>query len=400
MALFLYVVKNREGKVIKGILEAESKEKLIEHFHKEGCVIFSIKETKSKAKLKTKGKIKADELVVFSRQFTTLIESGIPIVDCLLILKEQIQNLYFKDVMEAILKDVKEGLSLSSALSKHPKVFPEIYVSMVEAAEASGSLAEILDRLAIYLEKSLALRKKITSAMYYPVIVVLLASVITSFLVFKIIPTFKGIYESLGGKLPFITQMLINFSDFLRQNIFIIFFVFFLIVIGFQKYISTPKGKKNYHKFLLRLPVFGDLIKKIAIAKFARTFSTLIKSGVPIIKCLEIVGKTSGNKILEEAVFQAKKFIQEGQPISIPLEKTGIFPPMVTRMIAIGEKTGRLEEMLSKIAQFYEEQTDATVSGLSSLIEPIIILFLGIVVGGIVVALFLPIIKVTELLGR
>ncbi|MCM8787268.1 MAG: type II secretion system F family protein [Candidatus Omnitrophica bacterium] len=400
MALFLYVVKNREGKIIKGVLEAETQEKLIEHFHKEGCIIISITQTKAKAKLKTKGKIKQDELVVFSRQFTTLIESGIPIVDCLLILKQQIQNSYFKNVMDVILKDVKEGSSLSSALSKHPKVFPEIYVSMVEAAEASGSLSEILDRLAIYLEKSNALRKKITSAMYYPVIVVLLASLITSFLVFKIIPTFKGIYESLGGKLPIFTQMLINFSDFLRQNIIIISGVFFLIVIGFQRYITTPKGKKKYHKFLLRLPIFGELIRKIAIAKFARTFSTLIKSGVPIIKCLEIVAKTSGNKVLEEAVLQSKKFIQEGQPISIPLENTGIFPPMVTRMIAIGEKTGKLEEMLSKIAQFYEEQTDAAVAGLSSLIEPVIILFLGVVIGGIVVALFLPIIKVTELLGK
>ncbi len=400
MPLFSYTVKNKEGKALKGYFEAESRQKLIEYFQKESYLILSLKETKKK---KTRpagyGRVRAEELVVFSRQFTTLIESGISVVDSLCILEEQTQNPYFKNVLDLILKDVREGLSLSKAMVKHPKVFPEIYVSMVEAAEVSGNLAEILDRLAIYLEKSNALRKKVVSALYYPVIIVLLAGAITGFLVFNIIPTFKGIFESFGGKLPLPTQLLISLSDFLRANS--IYFLVFLIILGFifTKIIRTPKGKKQFHRLLIGLPVFGDLVKKVAIAKFSRTFATLIKSGVSVIRCLEIVAKTAGNKIIEEAVLEARRFIQEGQPLSLPLEKTGIFPSMVVRMISVGEKSGRLEEMLSKIAQFYEEQTEASIAGLSSLIEPVIIVFLGVIIGGIVVALFLPIIKVTELIG-
>ena len=400
MALFSYTIKDKEGKIAKGFLEAESQEKLIEHFHKESCVIFSITESKKKHIFQTRGRVKTDELVVFSRQFTTLIESGIPVVDTLVILRDQVENHYFKNVLNMLLKDIKEGASLSGAFSKHPRVFPEIYISMVEAAEISGNLPEILERVSVYLEKSSALRKKIISAMYYPAIVMLMAIGITGFLVLKIVPTFKGIFDALGGTLPLPTRILIEVSNFLTKNILLMIIVFIVIAFLFRKYISTPKGKRHYHRFLIKLPILGDLIKKIAIARFSRTFSTLIKSGVPVIKCLEIVAKTSGNKIVEDAVMESKKFIQEGQTISMPLESTGIFPPMVTRMIGVGEKSGRLEGMLTKIAQFYEEQTDAMVAGLSSIIEPIIIVFLGVVVGGIVIALFLPIIQVTQLITK
>ncbi|HIE35762.1 MAG TPA: type II secretion system F family protein [Candidatus Omnitrophica bacterium] len=399
MGLFSYTVRNKEGKILKGVLEAESKEKAVEYFHKEECIILSLKETKRKIKVSKKGKVKVDDLVVFSRQFTTLIESGIPAVEALDILKDQIEKPCFKEVLGLILKDVKEGASLSSALSKHPKVFPEIYLSMVKAAEASGNLAEILNRVSVYLEKSNALRKKIISSLYYPVIIVLMATGITGFLIFKVIPTFKGIFDILGGDLPLPTQILISFSDMVRKNAILVIVLLGGILFLLRHFIRTPKGKYTYHKFLLKLPIIGDLIKKIAIAKFSRTFSTLVRSGVSIVRCLEIVGKTSGNKIIEDALVEAKKSIQEGQPISVPLEKTGIFPPMVVKMISVGERSGRLEEMLSKIAQFYEEQTDAMIAGLSSLIEPIIIVFLGVIIGGIVVSLFLPIIKITQFLG-
>jgi len=399
MGLFSYTVRNKEGKILKGVLEAESKEKAVEYFHKEECIILSLKETKRKIKVSKKGKVKVDDLVVFSRQFTTLIESGIPAVEALDILKDQIEKPCFKEVLGLILKDVKEGASLSSALSKHPKVFPEIYLSMVKAAEASGNLAEILNRVSVYLEKSNALRKKIISSLYYPVIIVLMATGITGFLIFKVIPTFKGIFDILGGDLPLPTQILISFSDMVRKNAILVIVLLGGILFLLRHFIHTPKGKYTYHKFLLKLPIIGDLIKKIAIAKFSRTFSTLVRSGVSIVRCLEIVGKTSGNKIIEDALVEAKKSIQEGQPISVPLEKTGIFPPMVVKMISVGERSGRLEEMLSKIAQFYEEQTDAMIAGLSSLIEPIIIVFLGVIIGGIVVSLFLPIIKITQFLG-
>jgi len=402
MKVFSYIIKDKEGKTTKGTAEAESQSSLIDHFHKQGYLIFSIEESKKKkAKQQVKKSVKIDELVVFSRQFTTLIESGIPVVEALAILEDQIGNPYFKGVIDTVLRDVKEGSSLSAALAKHTNVFPDIYLSMVEAAEASGNLPAILDRVSMYLEKSNALRKKVASALYYPVVIILMAIAITTFLIFKVIPTFKEIFASLGGVLPLPTQILIAFSDMVRRKESVIGMLIFIFGGSFllKKYISSPSGKLNFHRFILKLPVFGDLAKKIAIAKFSRTFATLVKSGVSIIKCLEIVAKTSGNKIIENAVLESKTSIQEGQPISVPLEKTGIFPSMVTKMVSIGEKSGRLEDMLSKIAQFYEEQTDAMVAGLSSLIEPLVIAFLGVVVGGIVVSLFLPIIKITQYIG-
>jgi type IV pilus assembly protein PilC len=401
MKTFAYTIKDKQGKMLKGLLEAESKEGIVEKFQKEGYIIFSVVETKKTTRLKRKGRIRSDDLVVFSRQLTTLIESNVPVVEALSILKEQVEKLYFKEVIGLILKDVKEGASLSNALAKHPRVFPEIYVSMVEAAEISGNLPEILERVSVYLEKNSALRKKISSALYYPVIIVLMAIGITGFLMIRVIPTFKNIFAMLGGTLPLPTKILISISDIMSTKEFLIGIVVFFIIgsYAFRKYTSTPRGKRAYHRFLMGLPVFGGLVKKIAIARFSRTFATLVKSGVSIVKCLDIVAKTSGNKIIEDAVLKSKKLIQEGQPISMPLEEAGVFPPMVTKMIYIGEKSGRLETMLSKIAQFYEEQTDAIISGLSSIIEPIIILFLGIVVGGIVISLFLPIIKITQYLA-
>jgi len=400
MKVFSYNIKNKEGKAIKGMIEAESQVKAIEHFHKEGAIILLIKEGKKKIQ-KAKGRVRVDDLVVFSRQLTTLIESGIPVVECLSILEEQIENLYFKGVISLILKDVREGAALSDALSKHKNVFPDIYLSMVAAAEFSGNLAEILNRVSIYLEKSSALRKKVTSALYYPAIIILMAIGITGFLIVKVIPTFKSIFASLGGELPLPTQLLINFSDIVtkKESAIILIGLVFGGFFAIKAYINTPKGKKAFHGFILKLPVVGELLRKMAIANFSRTFSTLVKSGVSILKCLDIVGQTSGNRVIEDAVMESKIAIQEGQPISVPLEKTGVFPTMVTKMISIGERSGRLEEMLSKIAQFYEEQTDAMVAGLSSLIEPLVIAFLGIIVGGIVVSLFLPIIKMTQCIG-
>ena len=401
MGVFFYTIKTKAGTVAKGQVEVESKEKAIEYLHSQGGIILSLKGGKKLKKVKepTKGKVKVDELVIFSRQLTTLIESGIPIVGALEILSEQTQNAYFKRVIGLILKDLREGASFAGAMAKFPNIFSELYISMVEAAETSGNLPEILERLSVYLEKTSALRKKVVSSLMYPCVVIFMAFAITSFLIFKVIPTFKEIFSMLGGQLPLPTKILIGFSDFLRH--FILFIIVALIILGilFKKYISTPQGKKNYHRSLLKMPIVGELIRKMCIAQFARTFATLVRSGVPIITALEIVGKTSGNKVIEESVTKSKKSIQEGIPISEPLEESGVFPPMVVNMIAVGEKTGKLEEMLSKIAQFYEEQTEIAISGLTSLIEPLVIGFLGIVIGGIVVALFLPIIKITSLLG-
>ncbi len=400
MGIFSYSAKTKKGKIVKGSLEAESKDKALEYLHSQGSIILFLKQGKVRKTARVKGKVKVDDLVIFSRQLTTLIESGIPLVGALDILQQQVEKPVFKEVINITLKDLREGSSLAGALAKHPKVFPEIYVSMVEAAETSGNLPQILDRLSLYLEKMSALRRKIIASMIYPAIVVIMTTLMSSFLIFKIIPTFKQLYESIGAKLPLPTLILINFADMVKNNILFIIILFVVGIICFKKYISTPSGKRKYHKVLLKLPIFGKIVVKVGIAKFARTFATLVKSSVPITTSLEIVGKTSGNKIIEEAVIKAKKSIQEGIPVSIPLEESGVFPPMVIKMIAVGEKTGKLEHMLSKIAQFYEEQTDAAISGLTSLIEPLLIVFLGIVVGAIVISLFLPIIEISQLIAK
>jgi len=399
MGLFYYTVKDREGRIIKGNIEAPSKEKALEYLHSQGNIVLSLQEKRTKV-YSLKEKVKIDELVVFSRQLTTLIESGIPIVGALEVLTEQTNDPSFKRVLISVVRDLKEGVSLAASFSKHPRVFSELYVSMVEAAETSGNLPQILDRLSIYLEKMNALRKKVISSLTYPAVVVTMAIAITSFLIFKVVPTFKEIFATLGGKLPLPTQILINLADFLKKYLFVILGIMGVSFFVLKKYINTGRGKRRYHRFLLNLPIIGDIIRKVAIAKFSRTFSTLVRSGVPITNSLEIVGKTSGNKIIEEAVVKAKKLVQEGVPISKPLEESKVFPPMVIKMISVGEKSGKLEEMLSKIAQFYEEQTDSAISSLSSLIEPLVIAFLGIVIGTIVIALFLPIIKVTQLVAH
>ncbi len=400
MQNFSYTANNKQGQLLKGTIEAESESAVVEHLQKEGYIILSISKAKKKAKHK-RGRVSTDDLVVFSRQLTTLIESGIPAVEALGVLEAQLENPYFRGVVASVLKDVKEGTSFSKALTKYPWVFPEIYLSMVEAAEISGNLPEVLNRVSVYLEKSNALRKKVRSALYYPSAIIIMALLITGFLIFRVIPTFKEIFESLGGTLPLPTQILISISEALtrKQTLIAIITVLGLAGFGFKKYINTSKGKLNFHKAVLKTPLIGELVRKIAIAQFSRTFATLIKSGVSVIQGLNIVAKTSGNKVIEAAVLKSKKYIQEGQPIYVPLEESGVFPPMVVRMIAVGERSGRLEGMLSKIAQFYEEQTDAMVAGLSSLIEPVIIVFLGVVVGGIVVSLFLPILTITQHIG-
>jgi len=400
MGLFEYIVKTKEGKIIKANIEEVSKDKVIEFLRNQGFFIISVKEKKIKIKRTFFKRVKTEEIMVFSRQLTTLIESGVPLVQALDILAEQTKNIYFKEVLKKIIGQIKEGSSFNSSLAKFPSIFSDFYISMVKAGETSGKLPEILDRISLYLENVLSLQRKVRSSLAYPAIVISMAIIITIFLMVKVVPTFKGIFDMLGGELPLPTRILIGVSDFLRKNF--LFIVIGLGILGFllKKYISTPQGNKKKDELLLKLPIVGELFRKVAIARFCRTFSTLVDSGVPILTALDIVGKTSGNKVIEETVFQAKKFVQQGERISEPLSKGGVFPPMVVRMISVGEQAGRLEDMLSKIAKFYEEEVDTAVSGLTSMIEPLIIGFLGIVIGGIVISLFLPIIKITQLLGR
>lgn len=400
MPIYKYTAKDEQGKSVTGTVEMNNQQELLGLLHQKNLIVISCEEEKRLIKRTKASKVKLDDLVIFSRQLATLIDSGIPVVQALGILGEQIENKNLVNVTLGIKRSIEEGVSFYEALNKYPQVFSELYINMVKTGEASGMLDEVLERLATYLEKTASLQRKIKSSMVYPIIVMSMAIIITSILLLKVVPTFKGIFEMLGGKLPIPTQILIGVSDLMRK-----YFLFLLggiaaVVFIFRRYVHTAKGKYYVDKRLLRIPIFGPLIRKIAVAKFSRTFSTLVKSGVSILSALDIVAKTSGNKVVEEAITNARQSIREGEPIAQPLAKSGAFPPMVVRMISVGEQTGELEKMLTKIADFYDEQVDAAISALTSMIEPLVICFLGVIIGGIVIALFLPILKITELIAK
>jgi len=404
MNSYQYIAKDRSGHAVNGIIEGASEAEVLELLHKKELIIISVKETKKKAAGQSQkakgGKIKLDDLVVFSRQLATMIDSGISLVQALGILSEQIENKILKDVVVKVRQDIEAGMSFCDALAKHPNVFSDLFINMTRAGEASGMLDEVLDRLAGFLEKNAALTRKVKSSLVYPAVVISMAVLITTVLLLKVVPTFKTIFESLGGTLPVPTLILIGVSDALRKFFPLILGAVFVGGIAFKKYIGTEKGRYQFDATMLKLPVIGMLFRKVAVAKFSRTFSTLVKSGVTVLNALEIVAKTSGNKVLEEAVLNCRTAVRDGEPIAKPLSKSGVFPPMVCRMIAVGEQTGQLEKMLTKIADFYDEQVDAAVSGMTSLIEPLVISFLGIVIGAIVIALFLPIFKITQLVAH
>ena len=402
MNTYQYSAKDKSGHTVMGVLDAASDAEVAEILHKKDLIVLSVEvSTKKASKASAKDKkIKLDDLVVFARQLATMIDAGIPLVNSLGILGEQIESKSLKHVVLTVRQDIEAGMSFYDALGKHPAIFSDLFINMTKAGETSGMLDEVLDRLATYLEKTAALNRKIKSSLVYPAVVVTMAMLITALLLLKVVPTFKGIFETLGGTLPLPTQILIGVSDIFRQYFIFVVIGLVAFIFLFKKYISTPKGKYNFDKQTLKLPVLGALIRKIAVAKFSRTFSTLVKSGVSVLNALDIVSKTSGNKVIEEAVLACSKSVRDGEPISKPLSKSGVFPPMVTRMIGVGEQTGKLELMLTKIADFYDEQVDAATQALTSLIEPLVIAFLGVVIGGIVISLFLPIFKITELISK
>jgi len=400
MSTFRYLAKDKNGQPASGLIEAGSDSEAAEILHKKDLIVLSIEVTKLKVVRSKDKKIKLDDLVIFSRQLATMIDAGIPLVQALLILGEQIENTNLKNVIVQVRQDIEAGVSFCDALAKHPNVFSELFINMTRAGEVSGMLDQVLDRLAGYLEKTSSLNRKIRSSLVYPAVVVTMAVLITSVLLLKVVPTFKGIFDSLGGKLPLPTLVLIAISDIFRKYFLILVGVLIGAGVLFNKYISTSSGRYNFDTFKLKVPVLGDLFRKVAVAKFSRTFSTLVKSGVSALNALEIVAKTAGNKVVEKIVLSTRDSVREGESISKPLSKSAVFPPMVCRMIGVGEQTGQLEKMLTKIADFYDEQVDAAVSGLTSMIEPMVIAFLGVIIGGIVISLFLPIFKITELINR
>lgn len=340
-----------------------------------------------------KKRVKRKDLAVFTRQLAAMIDAGLPLVQGLDILSKQTENKAFREIIARVKEDVEGGSTFADALKRHPKVFDPLYINLVVAGEESGNLDVMLNRLANHIEKVESLKRKVRSALIYPTLIVVVAIVVTTVLLVFVIPTFEKLFSGVGMALPLPTQIVINISRFTKANIPYVILALVLIAVLLNRYYKTDKGRFHIDSVLLRLPIFGVLIRKIAIARFARTLATLITSGVPILDALDIVAATAGNRVVERAIREGRLQIREGETISQPLERSGVFPLMVTHMIAVGETTGALDAMLTKVADFYEEEVDMAVANLSSMIEPTLIIFLGVLIGGLVISMYLPIFK-------
>ena len=393
MPMFEYTARNATtGQIQKGQLETTSRDEVSAYLRKNRMILVSVREA-PKAITFNLGKkgVKTRDIVIFTRQFATMINAGLPLVQSLTILAAQTENKTLQEVTRAVVYDVESGNTLADAFSKHPKAFPELYVNMVAAGEAGGILDTILLRLATFLEKSDALVRKVKSAMIYPGVIFSVAAIAVSVLLIFVIPTFQSMFASVNMALPLPTRVVIGMSNFLIGFWWAILAAIGLAVFALKSYAKTSNGRKNIDTLLLNLPVLGDLLRKSAVSRFTRTLGTLICSGVSIHDGLEITAKTSGNRVIHDAVMQSRQSIAGGETIAAPLEKSKVFPPMVISMIAVGEQTGGLDEMLSKIADFYDEEVDVAVGALLSLMEPVMIVVLGVIVGGMVVAMYLPI---------
>ncbi|HEU4698304.1 MAG TPA: type II secretion system F family protein [Gemmatimonadales bacterium] len=393
MPLFEYTARNAStGQITKGQVDVQSKDEVAAYLRKNRMMLVSVREAPKPIKLSLGGaKVKTRDIVIFTRQFATMINAGLPLVQALSILAQQTENKALQETTKAVVYDVESGHTLADAFAKHPKVFSQLFVNMVAAGEAGGILDTILMRLATFLEKNDALVRKVKGAMVYPGVIMSVAVIAIAVLLIFVIPTFQSMFASVNMELPLPTRIVIGMSDLL-----IGFWWAFLAGIGaavfaLRSYAATPGGRKRVDTLMLQLPVLGDLLRKSAVSRFTRTLGTLISSGVSILDGLEITAKTAGNRVIHDAVMESRTSIAGGDTIAAPLEKSRVFPPMVISMIAVGEQTGGLDEMLSKIADFYDEEVDVAVSALLSLMEPIMIVVLGVIVGGMVVAMYLPI---------
>ncbi len=408
MPSFSYKAKKQGGAVVSGTVTAQTEQEAVADLRRQGLMVLSLGGAKGgggekgggKSSLfstagskKGKRKVKSQDMVVFTRQMSTMISSGIPLVEAIEILGEQASNPGFKATLEEVSANVRAGKDLSQALGQHPRIFPDIYVNMVKAGEASGQLDIVLTRLADYQESAENLKSEIKSAMTYPIVSLVMVSAISLFLLVFIIPKFEEMFSSMNVELPAITKALLATSLFLKKYFLYWSACFVAMCVMAFKYFQTEKGKTLRDWLMLNIPVFGPLFSKVAISRFARTFATLIQSGVPILGALEIVAETCGNKLFSNAINQASDNVRQGETLGEPLSKSKLFPPMVTRMISIGEKTGALETLLEKISDFYDQQVKTTVEALTSLIEPLMIGVMGFLVGGMVMAIFLPIFK-------
>jgi type IV pilus assembly protein PilC len=396
MPVYLWEGKNRNNQIQKGEMEAASEDAIRVHLNR-----IRIVPTKIKKKPKDlfeniaflQPKIKEKDVIVFARQFSTMIDAGLPIIQCLDILQAQQENATFKKMLKGIKDTVESGATLADALKKHPQHFDSLFVNMVAAGEAGGILDVILKRLAAYMEKAAKLKRKVKGAMVYPAITISVAVVVTAVILIFVIPVFQNMFAEFGSSLPLPTQIVINLSDFVKSKILYIIGALVLFFFAFKRYYKTDKGRLTVDAAVLRLPVFGMLLRKVAVAKFTRTMGTMLGSGVAILEALDIVAKTSGNRIVENAIYAVRTGIAEGRTMADPLSASGVFPSMVCQMIAVGESTGALDAMLEKIAEFYDDEVDQAVENLTAMIEPAMIVFLGVVVGGLIVSMYLPIFK-------
>ena len=396
MPTFAYAGRTRGGETVTGERAADTMDAVVAALRREQVLVTSINPIKEKAAAKTVGKrrakgVSAKSLAVFVRQFSVMIDAGLPLVQCLEILGTQEEDKNFAYVILATRGDVESGASLADAMKKHPKVFDPLFTNMIAAGEAGGILDTILKRLATYIEKAVKLQGQVKSAMIYPVAVIVIATLVVGVILWKVIPTFASLFAGLGAELPLPTRVVIGLSNALvRYGIFVIMAIG-AAGYGFKSYYGTPNGRRVVDAIVLKMPILGNLMRKIAVARFCRTLSTLLASGVSILEALDITAKTAGNAIVEEAIQSTRKSIERGETIAQPLKDTAVFPSMVVQMIGVGEATGALDTMLGKIADFYEEEVDVAVAGLLTLMEPLMIALLGGIVGGIVIAMYMPI---------
>ena len=419
MTTFRYAAKDSAGKTVEGMIDAEDRGAAIADLRAKDLVVLDVQQGGKPGKApkapkapgekqgfsfnlslgKPKAKVNRQELVLFTRQLATMIGAGLSLLESLDVLGAQAETPGLKLVCEKLTSDLRGGSDLSSAMATCPKAFSHLYVSMVSAGEVSGQMDVILERLADYQEASDHLTREIKSAMTYPVISMVLVLGITSFLMLGVVPTFRGIFESLDAELPAITQFVLGLSDFMRRQWMTIFGGLGAMIFAVSVFKKTPRGRLVFDHLFLKLPVFGMLFRKVCLARFSRTFATLIRSGVPIMGTLDIVADTAGNEVVATAVRAARESVKNGNMLSEPLSEAKVFPPMVVRMIAIGERSGALEQLLEKIAEFYDQQVQAQVKSLTSMIEPLLISFMGVIVGGVVLAIFMPILNVVGKLG-
>ncbi|MCB9646850.1 MAG: type II secretion system F family protein [Deltaproteobacteria bacterium] len=396
MPVFIWEGKTRQGEARAGTMEAPNADIVIERLKQQQISASKVKKKPVEIHLKIGSGVTAKEVVVFTRQFATMIDAGLPLVQCLEILGSQQANVHFQKVITTVKNDVESGSTLADALAKHSKVFDDLYVNLVAAGEVGGILDTILNRLATYMEKNLKLIRQVKGAMVYPSAVLLVAGVVTAVLLIFVIPVFEKMFRDFGGALPAPTQFVIDLSNGLRAQILPVALGLVVAFVVYRAIGRTPKGRLIYDSIQLKLPVLGPLFRKVAVAKFTRTLGTMISSGVPILDALQITARSAGNKVVENAIMYTRERISEGRTMADPLAETAVFPAMVVQMIAVGESTGAMDTMLQKIADFYEEEVDAAVAALSALLEPLMMVILGVLLGGLIIAMYLPIFELAD----